>query len=249
MVLERNHPLPLYQQLKEVLLKNISDGVWEVGSVIPPETELAKELHVSRATVRQAVLELVRAGYLHRIQGKGTLVTEPKVEPIGALTSFTENMKAVGITPGRDTLEAEWKMPPREVGAQLQQEGKEALYVERLLVANGTPLALQRAWYPLWLVQGQEPYFTKAHLDHHSLYEVLETRCGAILDTAEETIDITMPSPEEAALLDIAEEKPLMVIHRTTYDPAGKSIESVQLLFRSDRYRYRVTLSRSQLRR
>lgn len=248
-MLERDHPLPLYQQLKEMFLERITNGTWSVGSAIPSEVDLAKDLQVSRATVRQAVLELVQTGHLYRIQGKGTLVTEPKVEPIGALSSFTENMKAAGIVPSRDTLIAEWRTPPLEVARQLRREGESAFYVERLLIADNTPLALQRAWYPLWLVQDREEYFTPTYLDGHSLYEVLESRCGAVLETAEETIDIAMPSPEEAALLDIARAKPLMVIQRNTYDSTAKTVECVELLFRSDRYRYRVTLSRPRSRR
>ena len=69
--------LPLYQQLKEMFLEEISSGNWKIGTTIPAELEIATRFSVSRATVRQAVMDLVRAGHLRRIQGKGTIVTEP----------------------------------------------------------------------------------------------------------------------------------------------------------------------------
>lgn len=242
---DRNNPIPLYHQLKHLFLTEITEGSWKTGALIPAELDLAEEFGVSRATVRQALMALVQTGHLHRIQGRGTIVTEPKVEPLGALTSFTENMQAAGIVPARRTLIAEWRSPPDDVKINLAGGRSRAYYVERLLIGDGTPLGLQRAWYPAWLVQNEEEHFSKTSLDRHSLYEILQTRCGAVLDVAEETIDVLLPDADEARLLDVALDQPVMLIHRNTFDPAARLIESVELLYRSDRYRYRVTLSRS----
>ncbi len=239
--------LPLYQQLKEMFLEEISKGGWKIGTTIPSELEIAARFNVSRATVRQAIMDLVHAGHLRRIQGKGTIVTEPKIEPLAALTSFSENMKAAGITPGWRTLLVEWKSPSQQIAERLQQPSGRALYVERLLLGDDRPLALQRAWFPSWLVDQHKDYFTKEYLDHHSLYETLRTKCGAVLHTAEETIDVGMPNLNQAKMLNLRKGQPVMLIHRDTFDPALRTIESVELVFRSDRYRYRLTLTRSPL--
>jgi GntR family transcriptional regulator len=50
-----------------------------VGDSIPSERQLASDLGVSRLTVRAALDELVREGYLLRRRGAGTFVAEPKV--------------------------------------------------------------------------------------------------------------------------------------------------------------------------
>jgi len=239
--------LPLYQRLKETFLDQISSGTWKIGSTIPSELEIAANFNVSRATVRQAILDLVHAGYLWRVQGKGTVVTEPKIEPLAALTSFSENMKAAGITPGWRTLLVEWKYPTKQAKERLQQLDGHALYVERLLLGDNRPLALQKAWYPSRLVESQKDFFTKEYLDHHSIYETLQTKCGAVLHTAEETIDVGMPNRVQAKLLNLRKGQPVMLIHRDTFDPFQRIIESVELVFRSDRYRYRLTLTRSPL--
>lgn len=239
--------LPLYQQLKEMFLEEISKGGWKIGTTIPSELEIAGRFNVSRATVRQAIMDLVHAGHLRRIQGKGTIVTEPKIEPLAALTSFSENMKAAGITPGWRTFLVEWKSPSQQIAERLQQPSGRALYVERLLLGDDRPLALQRAWFPSWLVDQHKDYFTKEYLDHHSLYETLRMKCGAVLHTAEETIDVGMPNLAQAKVLNLRKGQPVMLIHRDTFDTALRTIESVELVFRSDRYRYRLTLTRSPL--
>lgn len=244
-MLKREAPVPLYHQLKDLLLEQIGAGEWRVGKTIPSEPVLASKFGVSRATVRQALTELVQSGHLQKVQGKGTFVTEPKVEPIGALTSFTENMQAAGLTPQRTTLIAEWRPVPDEIAEDLQQPGP-AFYVERLLLANRSPLALQQAWYPAWLIEGHEAFFTKEMLDERSLYETLQTQCGVVLESADETIDVLMPDENERELLALPEGMPVMQIRRTTYDRDRRAVEAVNLLFRSDRYRYRVTLSRSR---
>jgi GntR family transcriptional regulator len=239
--------LPLYQQLKEMFLDEISSGGWKIGTTIPSELEIATRFNVSRATVRQAVMDLVHTGHLRRIQGKGTIVTEAKIEPLAALTSLSENMKAAGITPGWRTFVVEWKSPPPQIAERLQQPNGRALYVERLLLGDDRPLALQKAWYPSWLIDLHKDLFTKEYLDQHSLYETLRTKCGAILHTAEETIDVGMPNPGQVKVLNMRKGQPVMLIHRDTFDPFFRTIESVELVFRSDRYRYRLTLTRSPL--
>jgi len=239
--------LPLYQQLKEMFLDEISSGRWKIGTTIPSELEIATRFEVSRATVRQAIMDLVHTGHLRRIQGKGTIVTEAKIEPLAALTSFSENMKAAGITPGWRTFVVEWKSPPQQIAERLQQPIGRALYVERLLLGDDRPLALQKAWYPSWLIDPQQKLFTKEYLDQHSLYETLRTKCGAVLHTAEETIDVAMPSPRQTKALNLRKGQPVMLIRRDTFDPLQRTIEAVELVFRSDRYRYRLTLTRSPL--
>src|SRR5579883_2549368 len=78
--LERSNPLPLYYQLKEVLRQQIRSGHLEPHAAIPSEPELVASYHVSRATVRQAMNELVHEGLLYRQHGKGTFVCEPRIQ-------------------------------------------------------------------------------------------------------------------------------------------------------------------------
>src|SRR6266852_3514872 len=95
--LERSNPLPLYYQLKQVLRQQISAGHLAPHTAIPSEPELVARYRVSRATVRQALTELVHEGLLYRQHGKGTFVCEPLVQQsLSELTSFTEAMRRRG---------------------------------------------------------------------------------------------------------------------------------------------------------
>src|SRR5260221_288706 len=98
--LERSNPLPLYYQLKQVLRQQISAGHLAPHTAIPSEPELVARYRVSRATVRQALTELVHEGLLYRQHGKGTFVCEPRVQQtLSELTSFTEEQQRLGKLP------------------------------------------------------------------------------------------------------------------------------------------------------
>ena len=69
-LINRNTPRKLYVQLFELLRNKIESGNWMLDTRIPTEEELCKTYEVSKATVRHAVSELVRQGYLTGSRGK-----------------------------------------------------------------------------------------------------------------------------------------------------------------------------------
>lgn len=77
--LQQNTSVPLYRQLKDKILSDISSGKLAEGEKIPTEIELSELYNISRITVRNAVKELVAEGYLVKKQGKGTFVCLPKL--------------------------------------------------------------------------------------------------------------------------------------------------------------------------
>src|SRR5438045_9310247 len=77
----------------------------QVGEAIPSERRLSGELGISRLTVRAALDDLVRDGYLERRQGSGTFVSEPKIAQQLTLTSFSEDMRRRGMVAGSRTIE------------------------------------------------------------------------------------------------------------------------------------------------
>src|SRR5512133_4005246 len=77
----------------------------QVGEAIPSERRLSSELGVSRLTVRAALDDLVREGFLVRRHGSGTFVSEPKIAQQLTLTSFSEDMRRRGMVPGSRTVE------------------------------------------------------------------------------------------------------------------------------------------------
>ena len=78
-LLSREVSTSLHIQVREILLSRINSYIYPANSKIPSENDLSKEFGISRMTLRNVITELVWGGYLYRIQGKGTFVTEMKI--------------------------------------------------------------------------------------------------------------------------------------------------------------------------
>jgi len=121
-MINKNSPIPLYYQLEEHIKGLIENGELSPGDALPPEREYAEKYQISRMTVRQAFTQLVNEGYLYRLQGKGTFVAERKIEqPLQGLTSFTEDMKARGFTPGNKLIKFEIIPATSQIAGQFQR--------------------------------------------------------------------------------------------------------------------------------
>jgi GntR family transcriptional regulator len=237
--------VPKYFQLVNILRHNIEDGEWVPYQPIPSERELEKLYHVSRTTVREAIGILIRQGYLYREQGRGTFVSHQKLQKgMNELTSFTEDMLNRGITPGQIILSMEFVKPPILVAQHLEimQEQAQVYKIERVRTGNGEPIALQTSYLRL----DKDKYITRAELEQTgSLYLLLQEKFSIIPNEAEDTIEATLASTREAALLQTAEGSPLLLSTRTMWTQNHHPFEYVKILYRGDRYRYFARLNRS----
>ncbi len=244
-VLSRRSPVPLYRQLKSVLARRIELGELAPGSVTS-EQELGAEFQVSRITIRQALAELEREGRVLRVPGKGTFVAERrKLEPQSALTSFSENMRALGMAPSYASVRVTEAPATEEVSARLMiPSGEPVLRIERVMLADDIPMALMRAQLPRRIYERGRGLFTPARLADHSFYLTLELDLGIELWKAKETVEATTADEEEARLLNLGVDDLLLVVHRHTLDRDGHPVEYTQLRYRADLYRYQVELFR-----
>jgi GntR family transcriptional regulator len=99
--LNKDIPVPFYCQLKGMLLSYIHKNQLNASDLIPTETELYQIFNISGLIVRQTINELVREGYLKKIKGKGTFITEPKInqEYTHRIISFNDEMIQKGLVP------------------------------------------------------------------------------------------------------------------------------------------------------
>src|SRR4030067_1808544 len=148
--IDREKSQKLYVQLFELLIKKIESGEWAVGAQIPTEEELCKTYEVSKATVRLAILELVRQGYLTRQQGKGTFVCKRIIpEGLTMLTSFKELMLEAGVEFSTKILAQTVMMPTNDLDIKLNvPEDKHIIYIKRLRTVDKEPVLLQEAYIP-----------------------------------------------------------------------------------------------------
>src|SRR5512146_3431470 len=73
--INKNSPIPMYQQILNEISSRIASGDWIGGTQLPTEAELENELQVSRVTIRQALSAAVEEGLVIRLPGKGTFVS------------------------------------------------------------------------------------------------------------------------------------------------------------------------------
>jgi GntR family transcriptional regulator len=236
--------LPRYYQLANILRESISNGKFEPHQPIPSERQLEGLYSVSRTTIRQAIDLLIRQGFLYREHGRGTFVSPQKLQKgISELTSFTEDMKQRGIIPGQKILEIGYVEPPEQVRLHLELPATcdRVLRIERLRLGDAVPMGLQTSYYVL--PEGQT--ITRDELEEYgSIYIMLQEKFHLIPTEADETLEVTLATPREAALLQIPSGSPLLLSERITYSQYRRSFEFVKILYRGDRYRYIAKLTR-----
>ncbi|GLX98474.1 MULTISPECIES: GntR family transcriptional regulator [Herbidospora] len=236
--IDPDSPVPKYFQLREIILDLIESNELPIGAAIPSERELCQRFGLSRMTVRQAVDHLVSEGRLHRVPGKGTFVARPKIELALQLTSFSDDMRARGLEPGSRDLDRRVVRASAHLARELGiAPGDEVHFIERLRTADGEPLAIERAHIPLALAPDLESY----DLSGRSLYALLESRYGLILDAGELTIDGGIADPSDADLLKLPRGGAVLLLSRRSY-AGGVCAELGVSTYRADRYQLRTLL-------
>ena len=233
---------PLYHWLSETLREEIAQGAYKPGDVLPTEHELMRHYNLSSTTVRRAVHDLVREGWIYRKAGKGTFVKRDKVEErLLRLTSFAEEMQSRNIKPEFKLVRAKMLVPPAEVAAAFQVPAQQKAYlIERIQLANGEPMAVARGY---WRCEIGEQ-LAQHDLDLIPLYAVLEHTLHIPLVEADESISAAVADADIARKLDIPRHAPLLVRQRLSYTTAMRPVEYTTTFYRADRYEYKIRLAR-----
>jgi len=241
-ILERSNPLPLYYQLKEVLKQQIRAGHLAPHTAIPSEPELVTQYHVSRATVRQALTELVHEGLLYRQHGRGTFVCEPRVQQqtISELTSLSEELRRRGKRPGGMLFISELVRGSQTVREQLRLTDEEqVIRLERLRTADDQPVAYEVDYLPYPRAAGV--YQRAKETADGSLYNLMASE-GLQPYIAEQSIKADSASDREAELLRVSKEESGLRLFCTAFDETGAPIEYTESFFPASLYEFRLTL-------
>jgi GntR family transcriptional regulator len=214
-----------------------------VGQAIPSERQLSVDLGVSRLTVRAALDDLVRDGYLVRRRGSGTFVREPKIAQELTMTSFSEEMRRRGLTPSSKTLSLKTTLAGANLGRALHVSPSEKIVVaKRLRLADAEPMAIET----LHVRESLVPGLTPKDLEEGSFYELLSERFGITIVGGLQTIEPTVTNEEESSALGVPLHSPAFQFERTTRSEEGDIVEFVRSIYRGDRYRLVTELSRRE---
>ncbi|MCL5065145.1 MAG: GntR family transcriptional regulator [Firmicutes bacterium] len=233
--------LPLYLQLKQMIQAQIASGVMHPGDRVPSERELSDRFGMSRMTARQALLELVREGFLYREQGRGTFVAHRKVnQGLLGVTSFTDDMRLRGVVPESVALDQVLELADAEAREQLQLDiGAMVVRLKRLRLGDGRPMALEEAILPAHFVEGLEDH----PLDKDfSLYAYLRER-GILFQRAHQTLEAVLAEEDQSRFLGVLAGAPLLLLERLSFRQDGQPMEFVRAYYRADRFKFFVDLN------
>ncbi|MBV6424117.1 MAG: HTH-type transcriptional repressor YvoA [Steroidobacteraceae bacterium] len=236
-------PSPRYYQVYVTLRAWVRDGTYGPGAQIPTEADLCRHFGVSRITVRKALADLVREGWLVRHPGRGTFVALSaarapafvdireammQVADLGAVTEVID-ARVAEVVADDETLAA----LDLEPGARVQRGSHVRLF-------KGVPLAHVTTFVPLDIAAtvGRQPRGT-----HVPMFELLE-RSGIRVREADQWVGATLANIETGRALAIGIGAPLLKLTRIVYDVRRRPVERVIALYRADAYQYRMHLSR-----
>lgn len=220
---------PVYLRLRHAIRNGIERGALEPGQVLPSERDLARQLGLSRVTVRKAIAGLVADGVLTQRHGAGTFVAERIVKPLSRLTSFTEDLRARGLNPHSVFLEREvGEVTPEESMAMNLSPGAEVSRLYRLRYGADEPLAVERASIP-------RAVLADPALVVDSLYEALE-KLGCRPVRGLQRLRAVNFGAEQARLLKLPVGSAGLALERRSFLADGRVVEFTRSWYRGDVY-------------
>jgi len=243
MNLDSKSPIPLYFQLKQILIEEIEQGTWNPGDMMPTEHQLQEQYQVSRTTVRQAMQELELEGKIIRYRGRGTFVSKPKVSHSPEhYPTLTDHLRERGITPGWQVLSSEWAAAPKDIAEAMHIElNAQVFCLRRLRLENTEPIGLHVAYVsPDFADAIDENHFAEGGSLRYLQNQDLLESC-----TATRVLEAVPATQEEADLLHVEKGAPMLMIRRVVISPDGQPIEAFRGVYRGDRFEYHIVNMRA----
>ncbi|GAA4327885.1 GntR family transcriptional regulator [Mucilaginibacter gynuensis] len=204
-------PLPIYKKLIDDLRKLIDEGTYKKGDLLPSENELCKTYNTTRPTVRQALTELMNAGYITRQQGKGSIVSEPKTGTgIIVVNGFAKDAeKMINTTIIEKPEKRHWDI---DFFYELSEEELMAgnIYFSRLRSVNNSPVLFERTF----ITNMYLPRFTVRNLQNQSLFKTLQKHYNIEIKEGEQKIWAIGADKHIAKLLNLPVGSPIVHMKR-----------------------------------
>ncbi|MEP6638002.1 MAG: GntR family transcriptional regulator [Chloroflexota bacterium] len=243
-LISRTRPAPLHDQIRRAIHARIQSGELLPGDQLPTEHQYAEQLGVSLAPIRQALLDLVTAGLIVRVKGRGTFVAESRVDtPVTLLASFTDALRSRGIDFSMTVLDQAVERGSPHVLAALGLENASSIVrLRRLAIVRGEPAAILDArldaerFGSLVSMPGFE--------SGRSLYRTLEDEFATHVGKARSTLEVVRCDDDQAELLGVSLGTPALLVRSVTEDPTGRPIELADVLYRGDRFIFRIDSGR-----
>ncbi|MBN1261012.1 MAG: GntR family transcriptional regulator [Anaerolineae bacterium] len=235
---------PLYSLIAQNVRDLISQQRLKPGDALPSEWELSDYYGTSRLTVRRALDDLSREGWVRRRHGVGTFVANPKSAQIApSKLSFTQQMLAIGRVPGSQLLNVEIVPASEEAAARLNIKPETPVVeITRLRLADNEPILLETAVLPAERFPGLENTGTWTN---DSLYETLEVQYNTKVTVMDQTLEPIILDEKEALWLHSQPGSPAMYSEVVSYAEDETPIEYSWSITPGERSKFFFSFRRS----
>lgn len=239
-----NLPSAKYLGIQKLLLQKIKDGSYPEGKLIPKEVDLAKQLGVSRPTVRHAIWNLVEAGYLERRKKRGTIVKHAKLEQqfTHVIESFNDEIANNGSKAKTKVLTFKIIKPSDEVKSALDLQDTDSVYqLVRLRFADEKPIVLVTTYLPVHPL----PDLKQTNFEHVSLYQTL-AKSNLAVTHVRRKLEVHAATQYESQLLQIHKHDPVFYFHTIGSTNKDQKLEYSIATYRGDKNYFVIDIAQTK---
>src|SRR3982075_838255 len=228
----------LWRQVADGIERAIASGSFAAGEKLHGQVEIAESYRVNRHTVRRALATLAERGLVRAERGSGTYVEAQRIAyPLRSRTRFSEIVGAGGGEPRGQLIGASEQLATRELARQLAvKTGAALIRIEALRLADRTPICVGTTW----LAAGRFPDAGRIYESARSMTKVLAHYGVRDYRRASTRVTAAIVDASDAARLDLALGRPVLVVDSTDVDAEGKPLLTTRARFAPERVEFVV---------
>lgn len=229
-----------YLRIAEILIEQIQNGTYEEGQLLPSENTLREKYGISRTTVRRALLEMSKRGFVKSMQGKGTVVMIPRIrQELSRIYGFAEDMSRLGKKAETRVLDFVEVLANDSSNRRIGIPEDSRMYrIMRVRIADGESMLLETNYLPC----DRFPDLSREMLEDRSLYDVLCREYDLKIDVAEETFEPVILRPMEMQIFGVPNGTLGMMVERISFEN-GRIIEFSKSVSPAVKFKYHIVLT------
>jgi DNA-binding GntR family transcriptional regulator len=232
--------IPLYLQLKDMIIKKIESNEYAPNTQIPSEQDLCQMYDISRPTVRQAITELTNSGYLYKEKGKGTFVYGRKnVIDIKNYTGFTDSILDCQAPAGKNIIDisvtesSSIDILNRIFNYNSSMPVTVITYLSFINNQANEVYLLNKSYIPVNLF----PDIVNQLKDGKSSIDILRGKYPLIPEKSKSILEIVFADNNDSPLLRVQPGQPLIKLQNTLFSKSGQAVEYIISKYRADNCR------------
>lgn len=218
-------PKSKYHEIYKIIKERIENGQYKSKTLLPYESSLTLEFSCSRNTLRRAIAELVKIGYVQTMQGKGVLClfqpAEKTTFTLGNIETFAESAKRTGVKSKNKIISfCDIKADKKISEITGFEIGEPLCYLERLHIINDIPMILNKSYFKQSIVKG-----LTNEIVQNSVYEYLENELNINIVSSKRIVTVEQMTKSDEIYLDLGGYNCLAVVSSHTFDSNGIMFE------------------------